>query len=102
MQGDATDWIEARLAEPQADRTCRVVMHSVVWPYLDDGRRARIVDALERAGAAATRDAPLVWLRMEWDSGHTPHRIRMRVWPEGDDLLLGNSHPHGAWVEWLA
>lgn len=102
VQGDAADWVERRLAEPRQPGTCRVLMHSVVWPYLDDSRRARIVAALEVAGGRATPDAPLAWVRMEWDSGHTPHRIRLRDWPGGEDRLLGNSHPHGAWIEWLA
>ena len=102
VQGDAADWVEARLAEPQAAGNARVLMHSVVWPYLDDGRRARIVAALEAAGARATPEAPLAWLRMEWDSGHTPHRIRLKTWPGGQDVHLGDTHPHGAWIEWLA
>lgn len=101
VQGDAADWVEARLAEPQASGTCRVLMHSVVWPYLDEARRDRIIVALEAAGARATPDTPLAWVRMEWDSGHTPHRIRLKIWPGGGDAKLGNSHPHGAWVEWL-
>jgi hypothetical protein len=101
VQGDAADWLEAQLAKPQAKGVCRVVMHSVVWPYLDNARRARIVAALDLAGARATPRTPLAWLRMEWDSGHTPHRIRLKVWPGGEDAHLGNAHPHGAWVEWL-
>ena len=101
-QGDAADWVEARLAEPQAMGTCRVLMHSVVWPYLDEERRVRIIAALEAAGARATSDAPLAWLRMEWDSGHTPHRIRLKTWPGGEDVHLGDTHPHGAWIDWLA
>lgn len=100
VQGDAADWVEARLAEPQAAGTCRVLMHSVVWPYLDEGRRTRIVTALDEAGKRATLDTPLAWLRMEWDSGHTPHRIRLKTWPGGEDSRLGDTHPHGAWIEW--
>lgn len=102
VQGDAAEWVEARLAEPQAPGNARVLMHSVVWPYLDDGRRARIIAALEAAGTRATPDTPLAWVRMEWDSGHTPHRIRLKTWPGGKDVHLGDSHPHGAWIEWLA
>ena len=102
VQGDAADWVEVLLAKPQAAGTCRVLMHSVVWPYLDSSRRDRIIAALERAAARATADTPIAWLRMEWDSEHTPHRIRVKTWPGGDDLHLANSHPHGAWIEWLA
>ncbi len=101
-QGDAADWVEARLTEPQASGTCRVLMHSVVWPYLGDARQTRIIAALEAAGAQATAETPLAWLRMEWDSGHTPHRIRLKTWPGGEDRHLGDSHPHGAWIEWAA
>lgn len=100
-QGDAADWVEARLAEPQAAGTTRVLMHSVVWPYLDEARRSRIIAALEAAGARARPETPLAWLRMEWDSGHTPHRIRLKTWPGGEDRHLGSSHPHGAWIEWV-
>jgi hypothetical protein len=100
-QGDAADWVEARLVEPQAVGTTRVLMHSVVWPYLGEARRSRIIAALDAAGAQATPDTPIAWVRMEWDSGHTPHRIRLKTWPGGEERHLGNAHPHGAWVEWL-
>ncbi len=101
-QGDAADWVEARLVEPQAAGTTRVLMHSVVWPYLGEARRSRIVAALDAAGAQATPDTPIAWVRMEWDSGHTPHRIRLKTWPGGEESHLGNAHPHAAWIEWLA
>ncbi len=100
VPGDAADWVEDALARPQTEGVTRVLMQSVVWPYLDDARRARIVAALEAAGEHATERRPLAWVRMEWDSGHTPHRIRLRQWPGGEDRLLGSAHPHAAWVEW--
>ena len=101
VQGDAADWVEDALARRQIKGTSRVLMQSVVWPYLDDARRSRIIAALEEAGSKATMSRPLAWVRMEWDTGHTPHRVRVRTWPDGEDRLLGSAHPHVAWVEWL-
>lgn len=41
-RADAADWVEARLAEPQAAGVTRVLMHSVVWQYLpEDSARDR-------------------------------------------------------------
>jgi hypothetical protein len=28
--------------------------------------------------------------------------LRCRVWPGGPTRLLGVTHPHGNWVEWMA
>src|SRR3546814_6182822 len=41
-KGDAADWVEARLAEPQADGVTRGLMHSVVWQFLPGTTAARI------------------------------------------------------------
>src|SRR3546814_2382331 len=53
-KGDAADWVEARLAEPQADGVTRVLMHSVVWQYLPETTADRIRAAMHAAGARAT------------------------------------------------
>lgn len=51
-------------------------------------------------GARATADAPFAWLRME-----SPPRtlaiveLRLTLWPGGEDRLLAEVHPHGAWVK---
>ena len=60
----AADWLESRLARPAAG-AATVVFHSVVWPYLTKSERARVTGIVEEAGQAATREAPLAWLRME-------------------------------------
>ncbi|AQR75213.1 DUF2332 domain-containing protein [Sphingomonas sp. LM7] len=99
--GDAADWLDARLAEPQADGVTRVLMHSVVWQYLGAERQARITAAMEAAGAKATRARPLGWVRFEPDRGLNPRQeIWVRSWPGGGDFVkLAHSQAHGAWVE---
>jgi hypothetical protein len=102
-QGDAADWLNVRLAEPQAAGVTRVLMHSVVWQYLGEARQAHITAAMEAAGASATCDRPLAWVRFEPERGLTPRQeIWARSWPDGGEWRkLAHSHAHGAWVEIL-
>jgi hypothetical protein len=102
VQGDAADWVEARLVEPQAPGTTRVLMHSIVWQYLPPETQTRITAAMESAGAAATPDHPLAWVRMEADAGRKAIELHVRAWPSMDDTRLAGTHPHGAWIEWAA
>lgn len=99
-RGDAADWVEARLAEPQADGICRVLMHSVVWQYLSPEGQARIEAAMARAGAAATAARPLGWVTYEADRSLKRHYLVARSWPgDGTPTRLGQAHPHGAWID---
>ena len=102
VQGDAADWVEARLAEPQAVGTTRVLMHSIVWQYLPPATQARITAAMEAAAAHATVDRPLAWIRMEPDDIRKGIEVYLRAWPGLPDVQLARTHPHGAWIEWLA
>lgn len=98
--GDAADWVEAQITEPQDAGVTRVLMHSIVWQYLGAERQARITVAMEAAGARATADRPLSWVRVESDRTVHRHDITLRSWPgHGDAMLYGHSHAHGFWVE---
>jgi hypothetical protein len=98
--GDAADWVEARLAEPQADGVTRVLMHSIVWQYIVPEGQARITAAMEAAGARASAEHPLGWVRVEADRTVNQHDITVRSWPgHAETLLLGHAHAHGFWVE---
>ncbi len=78
-----------------------MLFHSVVWWYIPEAERARITRAIEAAGARATRDAPLAWLRME-GSRLEETELRLRLWPDGDDTHARERvHWHGASVRWL-
>lgn len=100
-RADAADWIEAKLdPRPEPDVT-RVVMHSVAFQYFPPDTQRRVTARIEAAGASATAQAPLAWLRFEWVPGDEAHSLRLRTWP-GEERLLAFVHPHGAWIRWLS
>lgn len=106
-QGDAADWLKERLKEPQADGQVRLLMHSVVWPYLPQKTQLKIEALMAAARAKASAARPLAWLSYEWPhggrvAGPRGHELRLRSWPGlGQDRLLAYAHPHGAWIDWL-
>ena len=101
-QADAVEWV-GRAARDRSPGPATVIFHSIVWQYLDDHQRARIVDALHEAGATATRDAPLAWLRLEPPAGTaSPVELRVTTWPHGDERLLALAGFHRDPVRWLA
>jgi hypothetical protein len=99
--GDAADWIETRLREPQTDDCARIVMHSVFWQYVPAPAQTRIEAAILGAAERASSARPLGWLSFEPNPGELgPMQLRLKLWPSGEDLHLATSHPHGTWVEW--
>jgi hypothetical protein len=102
VEGDAADWVEARLAEPQPEGVTRVLMHSVVWQYLPEATQRRIAEAMQAAGARATPERPLGWVMMEPNRDLHRHEVRVRGWPGDTPMqLVALTHAHGAWVEAL-
>lgn len=100
---NAADFVESRLARPQATGTTRVLMHSIVWQYVPADQQARVTAAMEAAGAAATPDRALAWVRVEANRTVHRHELTVRYWPGGEgETLLARSHAHGAEIEWLA
>lgn len=94
---DAGEWLTKRLAAPIAGVTS-VVAHSIVWQYLPIQSQRRAVDAMAAAGARASADAPVAWLRMEppGELGK-PAELRLTTWGGGDpeERLLAHSGYHG-------
>ena len=99
-QGDAADWLEARLGAEPEPGACRVVLHSVAFQYFPREVRQRIRARLEAAGASASEEAPVAWLSLEKLREDEHFSLRLRSWP-GEERLLAWSHPHGTWIEWL-
>ena len=98
--GDAADWLEARLAEPQAAGVTRVLMHSVVWQYLPADSATRILAAMTAAGSRADAARPLAWVQMEPIRDAGRQEIRVQSWPgHAAWEIVGLTHAHGAWVE---
>jgi hypothetical protein len=95
----ACEFLRRELASP-ARGQATVLFHSHMWWYLSKEDRKEVAHCLETAGAAASDDAPLFWLRME-APGMAFCEIRLRSWPGGEERLLARAHHHGRWVEWL-
>lgn len=98
--GDAAEWLEKKLAEPQAEGVARIVYHSIVLQYLPPEGRARVREALRAAGARATGKRPLAWLSMEFSAESATAEIRLTGWPDAEPRKLGDTHPHGAFIQW--
>lgn len=100
-QADAADWVEREFAAPGVKGRARVLMHTIMWQYMPRETQARIEAAMERAGTAATQDAPLAWISVEADRKDAMSAcVRLRLWPEGSDEELGRADFHGRWVRW--
>ncbi len=56
--------------------------------------------AMEAAGAEASEDKPLAWIRLETDRQTFRHELTVRYRPGGEAAVqLAEVHPHGAWVK---
>lgn len=98
---EAADWVEASLPPLRTDAV-RVLLHTIVWQYLPEEQQTRIAHAMEAAGAAATADAPLAWLRLEPDVGLGAVALRVTLWPGGTTEILAEADAHGRWLRWGA
>jgi hypothetical protein len=100
-RNDAGAFVEKRLEMPQDTGVTRVLFHSVMWQYLPEGTRRAITAAMEQAGARATAERPLAWIRLETNRETFRHELSIRYWPGGGEAVkLAEAHPHGAWVIW--
>jgi hypothetical protein len=98
---DAAEFVHAMLSRPVQDGICRVLFHTVVWQYVPEPSRIEIEMAMAAAGASATDFHPLAWIKVETNRQTFRHELRCRYWPGGEEeVLLGEAHAHGAWVEW--
>ncbi|MDO6520430.1 DUF2332 family protein [Shimia thalassica] len=97
-RADAIDWLEDRIEQPFDG--LHLIYHTVAWQYFPTDVQARGQQIIEDAGAKATPERPLAWLRMEADGNSPGAGLTMRLWP-GDRLIdLGRIDFHGRWVDW--
>jgi hypothetical protein len=107
-QVDGGEWLDEQLAEPLPG-VATVVFHSLMRASGPPASLARMADAVERAGAAATREAPLAYLRFEAPDGVivSPAQARgvvettLTIWPDGGERVLVTSDVNGRHVQWL-
>ena len=97
----AEEWLPARLAEARPG-VLTLVWESVIWQYLPMSAQESLYAALHRAGAAATEDAPLAWLRMEpgSESFASGFEVRLTTWPDGHEREIARAGEHGPPVRW--
>jgi hypothetical protein len=102
-KGDAAAFVAGHVV-PEAG-SCGVVFHSIAFQYFPTASRAAIAAHLDAAGARATPDAPLAWLRYELEDGQIGAlpTLRLKLWRGGppEDRLLAHAHPHGTFLQWV-
>lgn len=102
-KADAAEWVERHFGQAGEAGVVRVLMHTIVWQYLPAATQARIEAAMVRAGAAATKEAPVAWLRAEPDKiDRMSAAVTLTLWQggEGETRALGRSDFHGRWTQW--
>jgi hypothetical protein len=97
-RANGADWIAKRLAHPTAG-IATIVYHSIVIQYFDEPSRDRLIAAIADAGARASRESPLAWIRME--PGGEQAEVRSTVWPGGEERVVATTGFHGAGVRCL-
>lgn len=94
----AADFAAGRLRDPVVGEAT-VFYHSVVWQYLAPAEQERVQEILREAGARATDEAPLYWMRMEaGEDGRAA--LLLDGWPGGWRRILARSQWHARWIEW--
>ena len=96
----AAAFLAEQLAVPRPG-LATVVFHSIMWWYLPEDERTRVADIVAAAGARASEQAPLAWLRLEL-MGTVDPDVRLTQWPGGEEVRLGRADPHGRSVRWGA
>ncbi|MEL7100674.1 MAG: DUF2332 family protein, partial [Pseudomonadota bacterium] len=97
-QGDAVEWLAARLAKPFPGHL-HLIQHTVAWQYFPAEAQMRGTNLIEAAGAEATAQAPLGWMAMEADGGKGA-ALTLRLWPGDVTFQLGRCDFHGRWLHW--
>jgi hypothetical protein len=88
-------WLPQRLAE-QRSGVATVVFHSIVDEYLTPSARVALHGSLAETGAAATRDTPLAWVRLEPTPATRGYAVTLTTWPGGEERVVATSGAHGS------
>ena len=98
-RADAVVWATEHLSKPMPGQVT-VLVHSILFQYLPPDSRRALLAVIDGAGARATKDAPMAWLRME--PGGDRAETRLTGWPGGRSQLVATSSFHGPPVAWRA
>jgi hypothetical protein len=92
----ATAWTAKRLGKQHPGKAT-LLYHSIVAQYMSEEERTAFHRQVEEAGARASDDAPLAWLRME-PAGERAE-VWLSTWPDGVERCLARVGYHGSPVE---
>lgn len=99
---DAATWVPHELSK-RTEGAVLVIMHSVVWQYLEIETAAAITEAIVQAGAATRPNSPLAWLRLEPNpETYAPAELKMTIWNGSapKERLLATTSFHGGLIAW--
>lgn len=92
--GSAAAWAADHVTPTPGRLT--VLYQSIVDEYLPDAERDALRATVEAAGARATADAPVAWVRMEPSSVLRHHAVSVQLWPNApQERLVARTHAHG-------
>ena len=97
---DAIDWLKKRLSTPYLGAV-HVIYHTIAWQYFPDALKKQGKALIKEAGAKATKNAPLAWLRFEADGQAPGGALTLTIWPGGITKTLARADYHGRWVNWI-
>ncbi len=98
-RADAAVWLKHKL-DARAGDAATIVYHSVFLQYPPREAREAIAGAIAEAGARATREAPLAWVRLEPEALTDNVRDSLRMvldlttWPGGERQILAYTDGH--------
>ena len=99
----AADFVAAQLQQRRPNAAF-VLYHSIVWQYIAADEQQRITAAMQQAGATATAQSPVAWLRFEPGRAKDGADLTLTVWNgstlAGRELRLGAGDYHGRWMRW--
>jgi hypothetical protein len=102
VAADAAGFVRKSLAERMPGQAF-VLFHSIMWQYMPEATRSAIENSMREAGAAATENSPLAWLRMEPLEPKARHAtLSLTSWPGGRNEHLAFCDYHGRRIEWVA
>jgi hypothetical protein len=89
------EWLPRQLAEPRRGATT-VVFHSIVYEYFPEPVRQAFHRALDDAGARASSEAPLAWLRFEATPATRGYGTTLTTWPGAEERVVATAGAHGS------
>jgi hypothetical protein len=94
-QASVEEWLPHVLGAVRRGITT-VVFHAIVYEYLTEDVRRAFHGVFDRAGGAATADAPLAWLRFEAAPAVRGYAATLTTWPGAEERVVATAGAHGA------